>query len=299
MDVDQGVASAAISAKLMFVVRGCAYAAFFLTLWEWATTLNFETLVIWRKGTDNRLRWLYVVSRYVGLLAQAVNAFVVAFVQFDHFVSQHHCKMWYTFQLSVSTVLLLSMDFNLIFRLHALYRGSRRVTWSLLALVIVEGIVVAFCGSSTIHSVTFSGDGGCLPMDAPSSVVYLTVAQIATQFIIWFMTIYKSLVLYVEHGWMKIPLLSLVARDGFWVFVLFTGLLAGMLSDATNRKFGNPTAQLCYIVFPVYVGVVSLSSCRITMNIRTFTSEVPSRSLDMRTEHIELTTLFTTIDSIF
>ncbi|KDR75286.1 hypothetical protein GALMADRAFT_249290 [Galerina marginata CBS 339.88] len=298
MNVGMSAGSAAIGAKLMFVVRGCAYAAFFLTVWEWATTLNFETLVIWRKGTDNRLRWLYVVSRYVGLLAQAVNAFVVAFVQFRHFTSQHHCTMWYSFQLAVSTTLLLSMDLNLIFRLHALYKGSRRVTWSLVALVVVQGIIVAFYGNSSIRSVTFSDDGGCLPMDAPPSVMYLTVAQIAAQFIIWFMTIYKSLVLYVEHGWMKIPLLSLVARDGFWVFVLFTGLLAGMLSDATNREFGNHAAQLCYVVFPVYVAVVSLSSCRITMNIRTFASEIPSRSLDTRTEHIELTTLFTTIDSI-
>ncbi|KAF8906479.1 hypothetical protein CPB84DRAFT_1769897 [Gymnopilus junonius] len=96
---------------------------------------------------------------------------------------------------------------------------------------------------------------------------------------------------------MKIPLLSLITRDGLWVFILFTALLAAMLSDAMNREFGMQAAQLCYVIFPIYVAFVSLSSCRIIMNIRTFALELPTRSLDSGTEHIELTTLFTTITS--
>lgn len=49
------------------------------------------------------------------------------------------------------------------------------------------------------------------------------VVQMGTQLIIWSMTFYKSIVLFFQHGWMKIPVLSLVTRDGLWVFVLFTG----------------------------------------------------------------------------
>jgi len=296
MDIDIREASA-ISAKLMFVVRGCAYAALFLTLYEWFTTLNFETLVIWRKTTDHRLRWIYCISRYLGLVAQAANAFVVAFVQFSRFGSQHNCRIWYGFQLAVSTVLLLSMDCNLIYRLHALYKGSRNVTKGLIAGVVVEAVVVIVCGSLAIQCLSFSNDGGCLPLHAPSFVVYLTIIQIVTQVVLWFMTFYQSLKLYIQNGRMKIPLLSLVARDGFWVFVLFTALLAAMLSDAANREFGTHTAQLCYFVFPICVAVVSLSSCRITMNIKTFASEIPSRSFDSRSEHIEFTTLFATISN--
>ncbi|PPQ80906.1 hypothetical protein CVT26_015068 [Gymnopilus dilepis] len=242
MDV-QVRAAAVISAKLMLFVRGCAYAAFFLTLWEWITTLNFEALVIWRrKETDKRLRLMYFTSRYLGLLAQATNAFVVAFIQFSNFfASPDHCRMWYGFQLAVSTVLLVSMDCNLIFRL-------------------AEALVVAVCGTSAIRYLSFSDDGACLPLHATTSVIYLTAVQIGTQLVIWSMTFYKSIVLFCRHGWMKIPLLSLVTRDSLWVFILFTGLLGAMLSDAINREFGMQAAQLCYVIFPIYVAFVSLSA---------------------------------------
>ncbi|KAF8971082.1 hypothetical protein BDZ97DRAFT_1336511 [Flammula alnicola] len=264
----------AVNAKLTFLVRGCAYAALFLTLWEWATTLNFETLIIWRKGTDYRIRWLYCTSRYIGVLAQMINAFVVAFIQFNRFESHRHCQIWYGFQLITCSV-----------------------TWPLLAGVVIETVIFTACGCSAIQDLTFAIDGGCLPMHAPPTVMYLTVIQILTQLVIWVLTVYKSYMLYSFSGWKKIPILSLVTRDGFWVFAVFTALLSAILVDASNRQPGDRTAQLCYIIFPIYVAVVSLSSCRITMNLRTFTSDLPTRS-SFDTEHVELTTLFTTINSI-
>ena len=50
-------------------------------------------------------------------------------------------------------------------------------------------------------------------------LVGLTSAiHIFSQFLIWSLTLYKCVVLKRSSGWQTIPLLSLVVRDGFWVF---------------------------------------------------------------------------------
>ena len=52
---------------------------------------------------------------------------------------------------------------------------------------------------------------------------HLTSAiQIVSQLLIWSLTLYKYLELQRSSGRQTIPLLSLVARDGFWVFVSFS-----------------------------------------------------------------------------
>ena len=55
--------------------------------------------------------------------------------------------------------------------MHALYKGN--VTWPLIASVVIETIVFTGCGSSAIRHLSFSDDGGCLPMYAPVTVLYL------------------------------------------------------------------------------------------------------------------------------
>lgn len=66
MDADVGL-NALIDARMAFLIKGCSCgcllllcygpprqikrfldAALFLTLWDWFTTLNFETLIIWK-----------------------------------------------------------------------------------------------------------------------------------------------------------------------------------------------------------------------------------------------------------
>jgi len=49
---------------------------------------------------------------------------------------------------------------------------------------------------------------------------HLTSAiQMVSQVLIWALTLYKYMDLQRSSGWQTIPVLSLVARDGSWVFV--------------------------------------------------------------------------------
>ncbi|KAF8160884.1 hypothetical protein B0H34DRAFT_356123 [Crassisporium funariophilum] len=297
MDTYSEANPTAVSAKLTFVVRGFAYAALMLSVWDWITTLSFESLVIWRKSADYRIRWLYCTSRYLGLLAQLANSFVVGFIQFSRFSTEQHCRVWFGLQLLISGALLLSLEIILVLRIHALYSRNSRLTWALVIGLVIETVVATACGGSAIRELTFSNDGGCLPMHAPTTVVYMSATQLVTQLVIWSLTLYKHLSTHLELGWTKIPILSLVTRDGFWVFALLATLLAAMIADASRRQFGNHATLLCYFAFPVYVAIVSLSSCRITMNIQTFSSEPPIQpSFETPTHSIELTTVFTSFE---
>ncbi|PPQ93687.1 hypothetical protein CVT25_012746 [Psilocybe cyanescens] len=132
------------------------------------------------------------------------------------------------------------MNYNLIYRLRALYKGSRYMSRILIAGASIEAISVFACGGWSIGALSFSSDGGCLPI----------VAQMASQLAICTLTSFKSLKLYLQSGWMEMPLLSLIARDGLAVFVLFMGLLTAMLWDVIHRQSESHTAQLCYFIFP-------------------------------------------------
>uniref|UniRef100_A0A8H7Y7M9 Uncharacterized protein n=1 Tax=Psilocybe cubensis TaxID=181762 RepID=A0A8H7Y7M9_PSICU len=284
----------AANTKLVHVVRACSYSTFFLGFWDWVTTLNFETRVIWRRTTDKSIRRAYCTSRYVGLVALAINMSVVSFLQFSHFDSQYQCRIWYGYQLATSTILLYAMNYNLIYRLRALYKGSPLMNRILITGSTIEAMAVISFGGWSIATLSFSNDGGCLPMHAPPQVLYLTVSQMASQIAICALTSFKSFRLYFQSGWTDMPLLSLVTRDGFAVFLLFMGLLGAMLSDATNREPGSHTAQLCYFIFPLYVTLLSLSSCRIIINIKTFTSDkCPRLPSNCGSDNIVLSTVCT------
>jgi len=89
-----------------------------------------------------------------------------------------------------------------------------------------------------------------------------------SQFVVWGLTLYKYLVVHWQQKFVKIPVLSLITRDGLWVFVLFTGmfafsdltfvtlhtacvaLLSAVIGDAARREDKGKASPMCYIIFP-------------------------------------------------
>ncbi|KAF9528492.1 hypothetical protein CPB83DRAFT_906774 [Crepidotus variabilis] len=293
------------AAHLIFIVRGCAYAVLILTIWEWLITLRFETLVIWPPATSFRMRILYCVSRYLGIVGQVANAVVITYYLFDSDdkPSDLACRWWFGFQLAITQVLLVSLLLSLIIRLKALYTGlNTKVTRWLYGALCFQTAVVIVSGTHSICHTKFYNTPGCLPLHAAPSVLVLAATEIISHSLIWGLTLYRAFGVYINVGKKLIPLLALVTRDGFWVFVSTTVLLGAILIDAAHRGTSLDHAfSPVPFLFPVYVALVSLSSCRIIMNIYTLASDSPKRQAKFVktawSDNIELTSLFTNSDT--
>jgi len=106
-----------------------------------------------------------------------------------------------------------------------------------------------------------------------------SAVQIFSQLLIWSLTLYKYVDLKHRSEWRAIPLLSVVVRDGFWVFASFsskcfvkyqgTRLIASLISCSTARSGycgGNATR-----VFPTRE---SAYSCPISVGFQFFIARV-------------------------
>lgn len=128
--------------------------------------------------------------------------------------------------------------------MHALYNDLPSMNrWLTSGLVLLSIANIVF-GAIAIQGLTYSTDGACLPLHAPKSVMYLasvfptsfcpspdldlvhSITQMISQFVVWGLTLYKYLVVHWQQKFVKIPVLSLITRDGLWVFVMFTGMFA-------------------------------------------------------------------------
>ncbi|KAF4620988.1 hypothetical protein D9613_000349 [Agrocybe pediades] len=237
------------------------------------------------KLVNIRLRLVYLVSRYLGLIALGANTFVVSYIQFQ--ASQDECRRWLAFQLVTSTCLLFSLDYHLVCRLYALSKMNSCLYWFLNFAVLVDAIVTLSCGFVAIYEIPFS-EPGCLPTESSIGVVALTSVQLATQVLIGICTSYKSIKLYFQNRYM-VPIAFLVVRDGFLLFALIAALLSVML--ASSLSFGV-AQELCYVVYPVYVSVLSISNCRIAMNVAQMrTPSSPSITLRESDTDVVLTTI--------
>jgi hypothetical protein len=149
-------------------------------------------------------------------------------------------------------------------RVFALYDRKQWIAVILGTVVGLKTTALIILDALTLGTITFGK--ACLVKRAPSTVVYISFLDLLIQTLFWAATLYKHLLTRWESGWQTIPLLSLVTRDSTFTFapllVLYVISIVGAINGADFHHMG----------FPILVAITSLSSCRLIMNLQTFTS---------------------------
>ncbi|KAF8813724.1 hypothetical protein BYT27DRAFT_7334768 [Phlegmacium glaucopus] len=281
----------------MFQVRYVCYAALSFVTWEWLITLSFEVDFIWRKETPRYTKLLYCAPRYLGLISLICNAVGISYVHQIYFVKHARCQWLYAFQLLAMDIILLSLEVLLLVRIFALYDRRQRIAVFLSIMLGLKTIAVIILSIFAVRRTGF-GDA-CLIQRSPSVVLYISVLEVLIQTFIWTATLYKHLLTCWETGWRDIPLLTLVTRDGTFTFVVLLVLyllsLTEAISGAQHMIKMKPRPMLTSlavhnIIFPIIMAVTSLSSCRLIMNMQTFTC--PELEDDEHEGGVQLTTLY-------
>ncbi|TFK44466.1 hypothetical protein BDQ12DRAFT_673035 [Crucibulum laeve] len=198
-----------------FVVRAGSYAALACLVWEWFLTLKYE-VSIWQKSKGILyVKCLYSVSRYLGIAAQIINSVVVTHTHTSHDLPRSFCQAWQGVQLALGFCLLLPLEIILVTRLYALYDKSIRMSYFLVAVLFIEYIMVITCGIVSVRRAEFYNS--CIPSKVPLTVMLIGAVEMGTQCILWGLTLYRHVTLRQGYGWQKVPLLSMVTRDGSWV----------------------------------------------------------------------------------
>jgi len=267
--------AASLQQEIVGVQYAC-YSSLTFIVWEWLITLSFEVDIIWRKETPRYTKLLYCTPRYLGLISLIWNTFMMSYI---HLVNPKICRWWHGFQVLTADVMLLSLEILLMVRVFALYDRKQWIAVFLGAVLGLKTTALIILSALTLGMITFGN--ACLVKRAPRTVVYISFLDILIQTLFWAATLYKYLRTRWESGWQTIPLLTLVTRDSAFTFALLLVLYVMSMVDAING------AAFHHMGFPICVAITSLSSCRLIMNMRTFTFIQPGPEDD----DAQLTTL--------
>ncbi|KAF9044204.1 hypothetical protein BJ165DRAFT_185754 [Panaeolus papilionaceus] len=230
-------------------------AALIVLIWEYLVCVQDERRFIWR-GSFNKVKAIYLFSRYLGLCAQIANVVLVFNPLSQLPVPRSKCKAWFLCLCACSCSLLVAIDVALILRVHVLYNRSRRVGCFLFGLVALQcGIVTRFTVQK-IDVVPF--DGICNVQETPVDTAYFMASIMVTQTTLLFMTVAKRKIAFGQS-----PVIDLVVRDGAWIFVLVFALAGTTIPYSLFVQISKPHLIL---IWPI--ALLSLACCRLILNMQ-------------------------------
>jgi hypothetical protein len=169
------------------------------------------------------------------------------------------CAIWFRFQGASLHVILALFELILIVRIFALYGKSRKVGVFLMLAMCTELGVMAFSAVRLHRSLRF--DGSCLVLNTPKESLALGFAVVIMQGLLWGMTWYKQVTLPRTSRSHK-PVVSVMFRDGLAVFLIISALLI------CSVFFSMFKYQLSNSVWSIFVTLLSISGCRVIMNMQ-------------------------------
>ncbi|KAF9467653.1 hypothetical protein BDZ94DRAFT_972956 [Collybia nuda] len=186
-----------LTASTMYALRCAAYSALAFHIWEWMIGFPFEITYIWRKPRSSAVKWQYFGSRYIGIAAQIGNTIVSEYIHSSYErITWHFCLRLHIQQLIVCQWLLFSLEYSLIQRLIALSGRDAVLKFSLCVLVLAEHITLMAASVTMFRRAELIG--ACLA--------------------------HRPCIEVAVNAWKKkVPLTSLVMRDGSWVFGVVSG----------------------------------------------------------------------------
>ncbi|KII95799.1 hypothetical protein PLICRDRAFT_34750 [Plicaturopsis crispa FD-325 SS-3] len=212
--------------------RICQLAAMCATIYDHFLSLDQEVELIWkRKWSYSKI--LFLIIRYIGEAVLIANA--VVFLSTD--ISRSVCRQYTIFQASASSVILLLMQVTLQWRIHAMYRESRKILVFLCICFSVE--IISMCvllGLRMGTEIALSEPLGlpgvhiCSFTKVPHFVYGFWIAVIAFETVLFSLALWVAIQHVWQVGtWSASHILHVLLRDSFSYFLV---TLAGYIACA-------------------------------------------------------------------
>ncbi|KAH7920927.1 hypothetical protein BV22DRAFT_1132697 [Leucogyrophana mollusca] len=224
--------------------------------WEYCITFGDEVKYIWSKPYDSPIKWLFLLTRYVGLGSLVGNRFI-GIGGNNPTIS---CRGFLTYQVTMSEVLVTLVELILMIRVHALYNRDRRIA-AFLALLLAAGKVVAIIGlDSTVSTSHFNEICGVTRIDTP--LAYFSFSTVMVEGILLILTLVKCIRTFqaTRHS---IPIITLMVRDGTMGFLAIMSILI-----PTSLFLVVKHGAFVSIMTPWFLAVLSCAGCRLIINMQ-------------------------------
>ncbi|KAH7915232.1 hypothetical protein BJ138DRAFT_1122892 [Hygrophoropsis aurantiaca] len=237
-------------------ITGISISAISFLFWEYCITFNDEVEYIWSKPWKAPIKWLFLLTRYVGLGAVIGNRFT-GIGGNNPTIS---CTGFLIFQVTMSEFLVSFVELILMIRVHALYNRDNRMA-ILLAFVFVAGVVVAAIGlSSTVPNSHFNEI--CAVVRIETSLAYFSFSTVMVEGILLVLTVVKCFRTFRETRH-SIPIITLMLRDGTMCFLaIMTTLIPTSLFLVVKH------GAFVSFMTPWFLAVLSCAGCRLIINMQ-------------------------------
>jgi len=230
-------------------------AALVILLLECISNIHSEYTYVWR-ARHTVVKYIYLLSRYLGLTALLVHNVLIHVVPTDDSVKPELCRVWYLFLFVVCAIIIAALDVILLLRVYALYLYKKNAKVHILALPIILQFIVASiqidrvsrCHNFTsyCHRSTSLKDAGLTGGSVVLAHASLLVATLAKR--------------NVAEGRAVVVRLAVRESAGI-VFVLF-GIVAGQSAYAVVSDSSNP---FTFFVWPT--AIMSAITCKIILSM--------------------------------
>ncbi|KAF8191150.1 hypothetical protein BJ912DRAFT_964215 [Pholiota molesta] len=289
MTVLEGSPAAYIS--VLWVVRAAKSAqigAFIIQALELFNHITEEIDYLWRTPF-RAVTCLYALARYFPFCVQIVN---LALSEIIH-ASPSPTLCVYTFTAKIISAQLLStcIETILMIRVYALYNRTRRTGLFLLAIMI-SGTSLELTAAVLCVSKLRPGPRGTICNTKESPIEALVAFVIGGGLIhgtILVMTISK-VAIHRKTGWMRTPLVAVLLRDGVFVFLVLSAVLAAFITVETAH---GDSVLWWNVVYSWYVALLSIVGCRLVLNMRKLAVQRPLNEQNSSpADSIQLTSFF-------
>ncbi|KAF8154766.1 hypothetical protein B0H34DRAFT_717779 [Crassisporium funariophilum] len=238
-------------------------------IWEYLLTLDLEYTHVW-KSQISITKWLYLLLRYVTLICQISNHVVATYLFSRPPISAAKCAGWFAFQSAYVQTVLVLFELILFVRVYALYQKAQSVMVFLGAVHAFEVTTMVYMAVRINKSLQY--DETCLVAETPMEALGVTVVPVITQIIVWGMTWYKQA---FQKDRTSSPIVNMVFRDGLAIFLVVCLIFSLPVSYSLRVHV------LTHNIWSIMATVLSISGCRIIMNMRRIKLRPPQTEIEL------------------
>ncbi|KAF9568251.1 hypothetical protein CPC08DRAFT_702674 [Agrocybe pediades] len=224
-------------------------------------TFDDEVNTIWSKPHNNWIKWQFLFTRYFALLVQIANRTIENVLAAHMGSATRSLKNWYLSQVVLGSVLMAAVEIVLMARVYALYNQNKYIKVLFLILLLAETIAVVVGVAMNLPGENFRPVN--VLVTSPKSYMYFGISAIVSQITILCLTLIKYRMA-LAGGWGKIPIMTLMVRDGTVTFVLLLVVTTMTVVVTRTHKEYAPLGNSWFL------SIVACSGCRLILNLQNF-----------------------------
>jgi len=189
-------------------------AALALVAWDAVLTFGDEVDHIWPKSGRTHVKWIYLFSKWFGLLVQICQQIWLRFLTAQSPVPPSTCQYLFIYGGTTFQLLQFCLDTVLILRIWAVHQQNRYYIAIAFTVVVIQTALMIM---TLVFSVPkFAVDGICMILDTPPTITLMGIGVILSQSVIIFLT-YRGKARMAPAA-RQSKIIFVVLRDGTLVF---------------------------------------------------------------------------------